>query len=234
MASQALTQSLLTELPRSYRAVADRSGVARSTLHDRAHGVRPIEEKAQSQQYLTPFEEDAVAKFLLQMSELGTPVRIKYIPSIAISATRHRPEADRPVKPPGKNWAKAFEKRHPELQAQRVRALDWNRHEKNIFPKITHWFEIIGRVLTDPAIKAENVYNMDETGAMLSMLGSVKVLVGRDDIRKYRGARVKRKLPKRLWHRTLFNMIKFDSCSRSTTRAKPDVLRDQSCSARRE
>jgi hypothetical protein len=51
---------------------------------------------------------------------------------------------------------------------------------------------VIERVLGDPAILAENVYNMDETGVMLSMLGSVKVLVGRNDTRKYRGARVKR------------------------------------------
>jgi hypothetical protein len=33
---------------------------------------------------------------------------------------------------------------------------------------------------------------MDETGVMLSMLGSVKVLVGKDDIRGHRGASVKR------------------------------------------
>ncbi|KAE8821929.1 hypothetical protein PTNB85_10567 [Pyrenophora teres f. teres] len=33
---------------------------------------------------------------------------------------------------------------------------------------------------------------MDETGVMLSMLGSVKVLVSKDDKRTYRGARVKR------------------------------------------
>jgi hypothetical protein len=64
--------------------------------------------------------------------------------------------------------------------------------EKNILGKVTHWFEVIGKVLQDPAILAENVYNMDETGVMLSMPGSVKVLVGKDDRRKYRGARVKR------------------------------------------
>ena len=33
-----------------------------------------------------------------------------------------------------------------------------------------------------------NIYNMDETDIMLSMLGSVKVLVGKDDLRNYRGA----------------------------------------------
>ena len=33
---------------------------------------------------------------------------------------------------------------------------------------------------------------MGETGGMLSMLGSVKVLVGKDDLRDYRGVGVKR------------------------------------------
>jgi hypothetical protein len=47
-------------------------------------------------------------------------------------------------------------------------------------------------VLRDPAISKENVYNVDETGVMLLMLGSVKVLVGKDDTRDYRGTRVKR------------------------------------------
>ena len=38
----------------------------------------------------------------------------------------------------------------------------------------------------------ENVYNMDETGVMLSKLRSAKVLIGKDDTRDYRGAREKR------------------------------------------
>jgi hypothetical protein len=47
-------------------------------------------------------------------------------------------------------------------------------------------------VLQDPAVLPENVYNMDETGVMLSKLGSVKVLVGRDNPRDYRSAGEKR------------------------------------------
>ena len=38
------------------------------------------------------------------------------------------------------------------------------------------------------------MYNIDETRVMLSILGSVKVLVSKDDVRGYRGARVKRTL----------------------------------------
>lgn len=37
----------------------------------------------------------------------------------------------------------------------------------------------------------ENVYNIDKTGVMLSMLGSVTVLVGKNNLRDYRGASIK-------------------------------------------
>lgn len=46
--------------------------------------------------------------------------------------------------------------------------------------------------MKDSAILPENVYNMDETGVMLCMLNSVKVLVSKDDRRDYRGVGVKR------------------------------------------
>ena len=51
---------------------------------------------------------------------------------------------------------------------------------------------MIGRVVYNPAILPENCYNIDETGVMLSMLGSVKVLMSKDDLRNYRGVGVKR------------------------------------------
>jgi len=191
-ASQALAEGVPPGLPRTFDAMSKRSNVPLSTLHHRAHGRPSIEEKARNQQYLTPCEEKAVVEFMLQMDDLGQPVRIKYLPQLAFSITRRRPMADRPSKPPGRNWPQAFQKRHPELTARRFRALDWNRHDINIYDKIKDWFEVIRRVLDDPSILPENVYNMDETGIMLSMLGSVKVLVSKDDRRGYRGARVKR------------------------------------------
>ena len=46
-------------------------------------------------------------------------------------------------------------------------------------------------MLQDPVILPENVYNIDKTGVMLYMLNSVKVLVGKDDPRDYKGASVK-------------------------------------------
>lgn len=181
-ASQALAQGLPHGVRNTYRALAEHHDVARSTLYDRAHGQRSKEEKAQSQQYLTPCEEKAIVNFLLSIAEFGQPVRIKHIPSLAFSIARQRSTNKLP-KPLGKNWARAFEKRHPELKVRRCTALDWDRY--NIYDKVLHWFEVIGRMLQDQTILPENVYNMDETGVILSMLGSVKVLVGKDDLRSY-------------------------------------------------
>jgi hypothetical protein len=61
-----------------------------------------------------------------------------------------------------------------------------------MYDKITHWFKVIGKELHGPVIVPEYIHNMDETGVILSMLGSVKVLIGWDDPRDYRGAGIKR------------------------------------------
>ncbi|CAD6446244.1 57711c6a-01b9-48ab-9f65-d7b74bd0ee6c-CDS [Sclerotinia trifoliorum] len=113
---------------------------------------------------------------------------MKFIHFIAFRVSYHRFAIDRPFKPPGRNLTKALEKRHLELIARRFKALDWNRQEKNTYGKITHFFEVIKYVLQDPAVLAENVYNMDETEVMLSMPGSVKVLVSKHDMQDYKGA----------------------------------------------
>lgn len=51
---------------------------------------------------------------------------------------------------------------------------------------------MIRKVLEDPAILLENVYNIDETGVILYILSSIRVLISKDDPRDYRGASVKR------------------------------------------
>jgi hypothetical protein len=108
-ASRVLANGLPSAVPTSYRALADHGEVPRSTLHARAQGRRSIEEKAQSQQYLSPWEEDALVKFLLQMSDLGQPVRIKFIPFLAFCVARdpskpdHRSHRTRTGRAPSRN-----------------------------------------------------------------------------------------------------------------------------------
>jgi hypothetical protein len=90
-ASEVLAQGVPHGVPKSYRALADYHGdVGHTTLYHRDNGRQSIEEKALGQHYLSPCETKALVQFLLQMSNLGQPVRIKYIPSIAFLATRNR------------------------------------------------------------------------------------------------------------------------------------------------
>jgi hypothetical protein len=123
------------------------------------------------------------------MAEFGQDVRIKHLPSLAFTVARQR-TTNIPPDAPCKDWPQGFTKRNPDLIAKRKYALDWKRY--NIYEKTEHWFDIIGKVLQNPDVDPDNVYNMDETGVMLSMPGSVKVLVGKKDLRGYRGGRVKR------------------------------------------
>jgi hypothetical protein len=49
---------------------------------------------------------------------------IKFIRHLALCVSRQRSETDRPLRLPGKNWTRGFEKRQPETQARRVKAPD--------------------------------------------------------------------------------------------------------------
>jgi hypothetical protein len=178
-AAQTLPREEETEVPYHTRWYRERRG-------------RPsMKEKAQSQQYLSPPEEKALVDFILRMSAVGTPIRVKYIPALAFCIARRR-ATNRPTEPPKKNWPQAFRRRHPQIKSRNNKPMPWERHDDSIYDKVVHWFDVIKEELCRPDVLPENVYNMDETGIMLSMLASVKVLVGKDDRRDYRGAGTKR------------------------------------------
>jgi hypothetical protein len=190
-ASQALALELPSGVRRSISARARHGNVPRTTVHYRSKGRQSRKAKDECQQYLTPSEEKALVDFILCMSASGFPIRIKYIPSLAFCIARRR-ATNRPAEPPKKNWPQAFRRRHPDIKSRNNRAMPWERHDNNIYDKVVGWFNVIEKELCRPDILPENFYNMDETGIMLSMLGAVKVLVGKDDRRDYRGAGTKR------------------------------------------
>ena len=111
------------------------------------------QEATQGRQYLTFEEETAVVKFLLMKSELGHSVRIKFLPSIAFSVARQRSSLKKPNKRPGQKWARCFTKRHPNIRARTVKPVDWKRREQYTYGKMAQWFEVIAKVLQDPAVE---------------------------------------------------------------------------------
>ncbi|KUL82014.1 hypothetical protein ZTR_11401 [Talaromyces verruculosus] len=152
-----------------------------------------------------PQEERALVDHVLRMAQNGYPLSVSFLRSLAVIIARQRssifqhlttnsPITNSKIRPPGKNWPQAFYKRHPELRSRRLKPIDWKRDDGHIEEKIHQWFGVIGRELADPAILLENVYNMDETGVLLSVLNSLKVLVSKNDLREHCGAVVNRTL----------------------------------------
>jgi hypothetical protein len=89
-ASQVLAQGVPPGVPKSYRALADHHGnVSHSTLHHRAHGRPSMKDKAQGQQYLKPYEEEVIVKYLTSIPALwdalcdGTVLLFGYLLSSA-------------------------------------------------------------------------------------------------------------------------------------------------------
>jgi hypothetical protein len=190
-------RALTTRIVGDPQPSGDLDILPRTTKWYRDHGRCTRREKAAKEQYLTPNEEKALAAYVLRMSKHGFPLPVKVLRSLAPVIRQRRVRGTSPagvVQPPGKNWPQGFYKRNPELVARRVKAMPWNRHDHTIYQKTVDWFSIIGKEFANPTILPENVYNMDETGVLLSVLGSLKVLVGRDDMRNYRGVGSKRTL----------------------------------------
>jgi hypothetical protein len=132
------------------------------------------------------------------MAKNGYPPPVKVLPLLAGVLGRRRSPSDNSTggcaaKQPSPSSVRGFLRRHPKVKARRSKPIDWKRHDYNIRSKVEEWFFVIGSELHDPAIDPANVYNMDETGVMLSGPSSLKVLVG-EEYSGSRGARVKREV----------------------------------------
>lgn len=181
--------------PTAHEASSTTDALPASTKWHREHGRGTRRDKAAKEQYLSPQEEKVLASHVLRMCENGYPLPVKALGSLALVIRRRRHSTpDDSIKPPGKNWPQGFYRRNPQLKSRRLRAIPWDRHDRSIHAKVNEWFSIIGIELANPLILPENVYNMDETGVILGNLGSLKVLVGKEELRNYRGASSERTL----------------------------------------
>lgn len=109
-ASAALSDGLDASKGGGYIALSRAHDVPYTTLWNRAHGRPSMQDKARSQQYLTPSEEDALVAYVLRMSDNGFPVPIKYLRTLAFvivcqrSSAFQAPAADETKRPPSRNW----------------------------------------------------------------------------------------------------------------------------------
>jgi hypothetical protein len=126
-----------------------------STRWHRAHGCQTRRQRAERQQLLTLQQEKALVDNLLRLHKSGYTAHVKHLRYFTGVLLRQRNAAV---------------------------SSNWQRHVKNPRVKIEHWFTIMGKQLAKRGILPESVYNVDETGVLLSDLNIVRVLTSRSDV----------------------------------------------------
>ena len=135
-----------------------------TTQWHRDHGRGTRRDKAIKQQLLTPREEQAIVDFVLRADRNGFPARVKDLHHYAAVLLRGcapqrrlKSSSKEQRQVPAKDWPQAFCKRHPELKVARLRALDWRRHEKNIYKMVVNWFDLMRTQSEEADVLQENV-----------------------------------------------------------------------------
>jgi hypothetical protein len=76
---------------------------SKSTRWRHARGQPTLKEKAIRQQYLTPYEEETLVRYVLDYAESGYPLPVKALRSLALAIARRRGSDHPNLQLPGKN-----------------------------------------------------------------------------------------------------------------------------------
>lgn len=80
----------------------------------------------------------------------------------------------------GKNWAENFVRRQPELQTQKTRSYDNQRALCEDPEIIGNWFRLVANFTAKFGIRVEDIYNFDETGFLMGIIGTTTVVTSSD------------------------------------------------------
>jgi hypothetical protein len=87
---------------------------------------------------------------------------------------------ERDASPFGRNWSSNFIRRQPELQTRQTRSYDNQRALCEDPVKIQGWFRLVANFTAKFGIRVEDIYNFDETGFLMGVLGTTTVVTSSD------------------------------------------------------
>ena len=106
----------------SVRAAAASYDIPRTTLRDRIHGMASRRDSIPNLQKLTPYEESALVRYILDLDSRGFPPQPQGVQEMADLLLSKRGESS-----VGKNWTTNFIKRRTEIKAKFSRKYDYKR-----------------------------------------------------------------------------------------------------------
>ena len=176
--SQAI-EAIHSNTPLSIRAAARAYEVPRSTLAKRVRGQPTYQQSRIANRKLLPTEEEALFQWVLSMGERGFPPRISAVRRMADILLLTRAGSPTNASPTvGENWVRKFINRHKQLQSKYTRKYDYQRALCEDPKAISDWFRLVENTRAKYGITDEDVYNFDETGFQMGVVGTAKVVTG--------------------------------------------------------
>jgi hypothetical protein len=153
------------------RAAARIYQVSHTTLIRRRARDKSRRDIMANSRNLTDLEEDVLLKRILSLDSRGFQPRLSDIQEMA-----DRLRIDRDAPRVGPRWAQRFVQRQPRLITRFRRRIDYQR-AKCEDPKVVQaWFALVQNTIAKYGIQELDIYNFDETGFIMGMLSSAKVV----------------------------------------------------------
>ena len=120
---------------------------------------------------LSDAAEHALIQFVLRMQEgIMPPTQF---------ANEIRQKLDKSAQPVSNSWLSRFCKRYPDLLVKKTKPLEAARIGAHSEKDVLEWFQKYEALLQKYNITSSNLWNFDETGFLISVLKSFKVVVSR-------------------------------------------------------
>ena len=168
-------QALENDPMLSVRKAASIYNAPRTTIQRRQKGIASQAETMPKSQKLSKLEEETIIHRLLQLDSQGFPVRVHDVEDMANLLRR-----ERDASPVGKNWAENFIRRQPSIKTCQTRSYDNQRALCEDPEKIHAWFKLVTNFMTKFGILEEDIYNFDETGFLMGIIGTTTVVTSSD------------------------------------------------------
>lgn len=171
---------------RSLAAAARAHDVNSKTVTARSHGRPSLTTVRQARQKLTVIEEDVICDWVIRLYSQGFPASKATISGLAnVLLARRDWLAQEKPETVGKNWVDSWLKRHPNFEKMWAKRKEDKRVQAERPVIINHWFSLISQIVEKHKIKAENAWNMDETGVMIGMGQRVRVVVPKNGKKRH-------------------------------------------------
>jgi hypothetical protein len=155
-----------------YAQIARKYGVKSTTLARRHKGVSTsLNTRFQNQQALHPQQEQELLQYIKQLNRRGLPPTRAMIRNFASQIARREV---------GVNWVDRFVKRHPDnLISKWTTGIDNSRHKADSGRKYSLYFNLLHEKIEQYHVEPRHIYNMDEKGFLLGVLGRSKRIFDR-------------------------------------------------------